>query len=492
MQLLDICEGAGIKCPEHLATLEIEGITSRSHEIKENYVFVCLKGTKNDGHGFIEDALSRGACAVIVENKKYLCENSILVDNTRIALSKMLNVFYGEPTKKLRFIAVTGTNGKTSVSVMIKNIFETLHIPCELIGTLNCSSFSKKTKLSQANFTTPDPEELYKMLHRMSDGGVELVIMEASSHALKLHKLDPIFFDVAIFTNLTEDHLDFHCDMEDYFKSKLRLFDQCGLGIINIDDEYGKRILKHAKCKIKTCSMSQDADYIASEVENLFENGSKFKILYENDELALKCNIPGRFSILNAMQSCACAIEFGIDNNIIKRSFEALKNVKGRLEKTELFKDRGFAVYMDYAHTPDALLKLLETAHLFKTEGQRVVLLFGCGGDREKQKRKIMGGIAVSKADFVIITSDNPRSEEPLKIIDDILSGVGENKNFTVIPDRRRAIEYAIATARKGDIILLAGKGHENYEISSNGVQPFDEREILKDIEKQGGMKYED
>ena len=485
MRLLDICKGAKTDCPKHLEMLEIEGITSRSYEIKKNYLFVCLSGTKTDGHLFIDEAFRRGASAVIIENKKYLCENSILVDDAREMLAKMMNVFCGEPTKKLQFIGITGTNGKTSVSVMIKNIFDALHKSCEIIGTLNCSSFSQKTELSQANFTTPDPEELYPMLLRMSDAGVRMVVMETSSHALKLKKLAPINFEIGIFTNLTEDHLDFHLDMEDYFKSKLELFKQSKLGIINIDDAYGERIVKEAPCKIKTCSMGKSADYLASQITDLGEKGSEFKIFSENDELLLKCNIPGRFSIMNATLSRACASELGIDNNIIIRSFDSLKNVKGRLEKIELFEGRGFAVYIDYAHTPDAISKLLDTANAFKNEGQRVVLLFGCGGDREKQKRKIMGEVATKKADFVIVTSDNPRSEPPMQIINDILSGVGENNNFTVIPDRRKAIEYAIANAKVGDIILLAGKGHENYEINLQGVFPFDEREVLCEIEKE-------
>lgn len=484
MKLHDILRISNTKYKTLISNMEIEGITSRSFEIKKNYVFVCLRGTKNNGHDYISEAFEKGACAVVIDDPEYLCEKSILVDDARSALANMLNVFNGEPTKKLRFIGVTGTNGKTSVSVMIKTFIDSFHIPVELIGTLNCSSYYTKSFGSSANFTTPDPEELYPMLLRMSDAGIKLVVMEASSHALKLKKLDPIEFDIGIFTNLTEDHLDFHLSMEDYFKSKLELFNKCRLGIINIDDEYGKCIVKNAPCRIKTCSMSENADYFVKDLKELGEEGSKFRIKTSKNELEVKCNIPGRFSVMNVMQSCACAIELGIDDNTIKRSFESLQNIKGRLEKAELFKGRGFTVYIDYAHTPDAISKLLDTANSFKKKEQRLILLFGCGGDREKQKRKIMGEIAVNKADFVIITSDNPRNEDPIKIIDDILSGVGENKNFTVIPNRKEAIEYAIANAEKGDIILLAGKGHENYEINSKGTFPFDERMILSEIEK--------
>lgn len=492
MKLHDIFDKADIKYPNHLKDVEVQGITSRSSEVKENYIFVCLKGTKNDGHDYIAEAFSKGAVACVIENPKYECDRTVTVDCTRSALANLLNVFNGEPTKKLKFIGVTGTNGKTSVTVMIKNILDECHLSCELIGTLNCSSFSENSKCSHIHFTTPDPEELYPMLRRMSDAGVELVVMEASSHALKLKKLDPIKFDVGIFTNLTEDHLDFHLTMEDYFKSKLELFEKCVLGIINIDDEFGKRIAEIAPCKIKTCSTIKNADYFAKDVLKL-ENGTKYVIANDGTELEIYLKILGSYSIMNSMQACACARELNIDDETIKKSFDGFSGVKGRLEKTELFEGRNFSVFIDYAHTPDALLKALDTLKSIKNEKGRLVLLFGCGGDREKQKRRIMGEIAVNNADFVIITSDNPRSESPMQIINDILVGVGDKKNFTVIPDRRKAIEYAIANAMANDIILLAGKGHENYEINAHGIFHFDEREVLSDVIKlQGGMNYED
>lgn len=480
MKLRDICQGAGIKCPQALCELEITGITSNSKRVENGSLFFCLSGTKKDGHHFIDEALRSGAAAVVIEKKEFLCESAIPVDDTREALAKMMNILCGEPTKDLSFIGITGTNGKTSVSVMIKNIFDTLRIPCEVIGTLNCSSFSEKSRDPQANFTTPDPEELYPMLRRMSDGGVKTVVMEASSHALKLKKLAPINFEIGIFTNLTEDHLDFHSDMEDYFKSKLCLFDKCKLGIINVDDEYGKRIKTLAPCKIKTCSMGQKADFSTEDIKNLCEKGTRYTLKHENDCFDVRCKIPGKFSIMNSMQACACALELKIDKNDIKRSFENFTGVRGRLEKVELSRGQPFALFIDYAHTPDALQKLLETVNEIKDEESRVVLVFGCGGDRERQKRKIMGRIAVQGADLVIVTSDNPRSEDPAQIINDILSGTAGYNNYTVISDRRAAIEYAIANACAGDIILLAGKGHENYEINARGRFDFDEREIAK------------
>ena len=479
MKLSEICQKTEINCPEHLKDIEVQGITSNSRKVKQGFLFVCLEGTKNDGHRYINDALLHGASAVIIEKEIFSCNCSILVGDTRATLAKMMNVFCGEPTKKLNFIAVTGTNGKTSVSVMLKNILDKANIPSEVIGTLNCSSFSEKHDDSTANFTTPDPEELYPILQRIAASGVEFVIMEASSHALKLKKLEPIEFEFGIFTNLTEDHLDFHLDMEDYFKAKLSLFDKCKCGIINIDDDYGKLILKSSPCNLLTCSLENDADFIAKDIENLGEQGVKYKIKNDTKEFDLIINIPGEFSVYNSMQAIACARCLGIDEYTIREAFKSFDGVCGRLEKIRLFEGWGFAVFIDYAHTPDALKKLLDTVNGFKKPNQRLVLLFGCGGDREKEKRKIMGKIAVENADYVIVTSDNPRSENPNLIINEILEGIKNASQFAVVPDRKRAIEYAIATAQRNDIVILAGKGHENYEINANGREPFDERDIL-------------
>lgn len=494
MKLLDILAKANIDYFTNLDNIEVLGITSRSNEVKKNYIFVCLKGIKADGHDYIAEAFDKGACAVVIENPKYACDRAIMVDSTRCALANMLNIFNGEPTRKLKFVGITGTNGKTSVSVMIKKIFEEYGLRCELIGTLNCSSFSEKCESSLIHFTTPDPEELYPMLLRMSDDGVEYVIMETSSHALKLKKLNPILFEIGIFTNLTEDHLDFHLTMEDYFKSKLELFNRCRIGIINIDDEYGEQIAKIAPCKIKTCSMSKKADYVSKDILSLHENGSRYLMYNGNEELEINLKVPGEFSILNSMLSCACARELSIDIKTIEKSFKSFTGVKGRLERVDFFESREISVFIDYAHTPDALSKLLDTVKSFKQEDGKIILVFGCGGDREKEKRAKMGGIAVKNSSLAIITNDNPRSENPNSIIKDILSGIGDCSNYVVMPDRTSAIEYAIENAKKNDIVILAGKGHENYEINTHGAFPFDEREVLCRIHKklQGGMNYED
>lgn len=479
MELRYICQKLDIKCSKSLENIEITGITSNSKKVENGYLFVCLSGGKKDGHHYIDEALMRGACAVVIEKNAYLSSNAILVDSTREFLSMAMNIFCGEPTEKMKFIGITGTNGKTSTASVLKSIFDEAGISAEVIGTLNSSRYSKKSDDPTVNFTTPDPEILYPMLKRMAEGGVKFVVMEASSHALFYEKLAPISFEIGIFTNLTEDHLDFHLSMEDYFKSKLKLFDQCKLGIINIDDEYGKRITDKKIYTIKNCSAFENADYCAKDVKKTFE-GSKYTIAFNEKELKITCAVPTQFSIANSLYACACALELGIDENIVQRAFEKFKGVEGRFEQVQVPKELDLTVYIDYAHTPDALEKLLCEINSLKNKWQRTVLLLGCGGEREKEKRSIMGKIASQNADFVIITNDNPRREDPNEIINDILLGFNGEKNFVIIPNRKTAIEFAVASHKQDDILLLAGKGHEKYIIDAEGVHQFDERKILK------------
>ncbi len=478
MKLSELCRKTNIKCPDHLRDVEIKGITSNSKKVTEGTLFVCLSGQKHDGHRYIDEAFINGAAAVIVENERYMCSGSLAVKSTREALARLMDVFCGEPSKKLTLIAVTGTNGKTSVSVMIKHIFETKKIPCEVIGTLNCSSFSPKSDDTLASFTTPDPEELYPMLRRISDAGVRYVVMETSSHALKLHKLAPLKFEAAIFTNLTEDHLDFHSDMEDYFRSKLSVFDQTRLGIINIDDAYGKRAISLLPCSVMTCSQNGSADFEAVNKTTLADGSTEYELRYKDMRSKIRCSVPGSFSVTNSLQAASCALALGFSEDDVKRAFDTFEGVRGRFERVGLPDDCGIRVYIDYAHTPDALEKVLDTANELKGEG-RVTVLFGCGGEREREKRSLMGNIATKRADLCIITSDNPRGESPNRIIKDILKGIDDSENYAVIPKRALAIEYAMRTASPGDIVLLCGKGHEDYEIKRDGRVPFDERALV-------------
>lgn len=478
MRLYDICLRLGIEIPSKLKNTDISRVTSRSEDACQGSLFVCLKGTRDDGHRYIAKAFENGAEAVVIEDRGYIGERTLCVEDTRAALSRMMDLICGEPADKMRITGVTGTNGKTSVSAMIKNILDTADMPCGVIGTLTGA------RVGDASLTTPDPEELYPMLAYLLKSGVRDVVMEASSHALKLKKLEPISFDVGIFTNLTEDHLDFHGDMEDYFKSKFELFKRCRVGIINIDDEYGKCIAALAPCDIMTYSLRDGADIAVRSLRYLGADGSIVDISSPWGELKIRCRAPGEISVQNALASVGAALELGARISDVEEAFESFRGVCGRLERVELPEGCSFSVFIDYAHTPDALLKALRTINKIKDDGSRTILVFGCGGDREREKRSVMGDIAVSCADLVIVTADNSRSESTSAIINDILRGVGEKKNFIVSPSRKRAIEYAIATAERGDVILLAGKGHERYEINRNGRYPFDEREIVKQAYK--------
>ena len=498
MKLLDLCKHAGLECPKHLENIEACGITSNSKRVRRGYVFVCIDGAHLDGHSYIGEALEKGAVAVVIQNEKYHGERTVFSANSRKSLSCMLNAFCGFPTKKLKFIGITGTNGKTSASVMLKNILDLANIPCGLIGTVKYSSLGVELEKHPddplSNMTTPDPEELYPMLALMAKDGVRYVIMEATSHALFLEKLSPIEFDIGVFTNLTQDHLDFHPSMDEYFKAKLKLFEKSRVAIVNSDDKFGKKIEEIAPCRVITCSKQDEmSDYFAKDVKNMSVSGVEYTLKTSNDEFSLNCTVPATFSIMNSLQASACALELGVNREIIQRSFESFCGISGRLEKVRFSRAVDFTLFIDYAHTPDAIENLIWSAKSFRRDGERIVLLFGCGGDRDRSKRSKMGRIATEGADFVIITSDNSRSEDPKAIIEEILTGINEKDNFTVIPDRRAAIEYAIANSLAGDIILLAGKGHETYEINADGRHDFDERKIAADaVEKYYRQKRED
>lgn len=490
MELSILCGYADLVCPDELTDRQVKGITSDSRKVKDGYVFVCIKGIHSDGHRYVQQALENGAIAVVAEERDVLKERVIYTKNSRISLSRMLDAFCGCPSEKMRFIGVTGTNGKTSVSVMLKHIFDHCGIPCGLIGTTGSFSTSGKIESPFAdllsNMTTPDPEELYPMLSEIADSGAKAVIMEVSSHSLALDKVVPINFDIGIFTNLTQDHLDFHKTMENYFDAKAKLFDRCKVGVINIDDAYGRRIASKASCSVKKCSLKDPSvDFSADEIKLLGENGVEYKIKTYADEFYVKCPVAGNFSVINSLEACSAALEYGLLPEEIKKAFETFCGVCGRFERVMLPKSIDFSVFIDYAHTPDALFNALRSARTVSNGKGRIILLFGCGGDRDKDKRPKMGRIASDNADKVIVTSDNSRSESRETIIGDILSGMLGKNNYKVIPDRREAIEYALRIAEKDDMVILAGKGHETYEITEGKRLPFDEREAVQTLWKK-------
>ena len=453
---------------------EIKNISSSSSRCRQNSLFICIDGLHRDGHEFILDAKANGASAFVISSShkdaiNFAKENSLdyaVYPDTRFAEAHITSRFYGEPSKKLKIFAVTGTNGKTTVVSLLNAIFTHAGYSCRTIGTLT------------GKLTTPDPEILYKTLYDYQKDGVQYVFMEASSHALSLGKLAPISFDFGIFTNLTPEHLDFHKSMEDYCSAKASLFKQSKIGIFNADDSYYLKLLqpssKNYLCSIK----NSNADFVA---KNIIQNGCygiQYDFVTRDLVFKIKSGIPGMFTVMNTLEAASAALVDGISPEIIRGAICGFEGVRGRLERV-VIPTNDFSVYIDFAHTPDALENILRTVRGFISDSQRLVLVFGCGGDRDKSKRPVMGEIAVRLADFVIITADNSRSEKTSDIIDDILSGITIGAPHTAIENRKEAIEYAISTAQRGDVILLTGKGHEEYEIMPDGVHPFSEKNIV-------------
>jgi len=451
---------------------EITGLTNNTEKVEKGGVFVCIIGTKFDGHDFAQKVIEKGASAVVV-SKDLSIENQIIVENTSEAYAALCANYFDNPAQKLTMIGVTGTNGKTSVSTILRSIFENCGIKTGLIGTIE-NIIGNEVIPSQ--LTTPDSYNLYELLNKMVEAGCTHCVMEVSSHALKQKRCDGIHFKVGIFTNLTKDHLDYHKTIDDYFESKCKLFDICDTALVNIDDPYGKIIYETAKCDIYGYSADGNSDFKADNIAYL-PTGLRYTVNFKGKEYPASICIPGRFSVYNSLAAAGAAALAGVPT---EKAFELLSKAEGVKGRVEVFPtNRDFTVIIDYAHTPDGLEKVLDTIRTMKPK--RVVTLFGCGGDRDATKRPQMGEIASVMSDFVIVTSDNPRTENPSKIIEDILVGVNKFKAppHVVIENRREAIHYAVKNAQSGDVILLAGKGHETYQILETGKIHFDEREVL-------------
>lgn len=453
--------------------MEIRGVTSRLDEVAEGDAFVCVKGMRTDGHSLALRAKERGAVLLVAES---LCPRVIeaglpyiAVADTRAVLARMCAKAYGNPERYMKLIGVTGTNGKTSVCRILSQIYEQAGRRVTTLGTLD------------GGLTTPDPEDLFRMLKLAFDRGSDTVVMEASSHALNLRKLDGIRFSCGVFTNLTPEHLDFHKNMEEYASSKAVLFENSDCGIYNADDPAYREVSARAAGRCYTCSATgAEADYYAKNVEYRGADGISYTLVTPRGEIAIETELCGSFNLYNTLMAGAVAYNCGVSDECIRRGIAKVDNVPGRLERIDLG-DVPFSVYIDYAHTPDALEKVLRCIRAFKGGAGKLILLFGCGGDRDRSKRKVMGQIASRLSDFVVVTSDNSRSEKPEDIITEILKGVDKERPYKVITDRKTAIEYAISIANTDDVILLAGKGHEDYEIGKDGKTYFNEKEIAKE-----------
>lgn len=442
--------------------------------MKKNSVFVCIKGENDDGHRYAVKAAELGA-KIIFASRHIDCNAVVILTNdTKSMLEYLVKRFYGMP--KLRLFGVTGTNGKTTVSHMIASVFAAAGISCGIIGTNGVFLDGEELESERNTPTTPNMPELYMILSELEKKGAEACVMEVSSHALTQDRVNGLCFETAVFTNLTQDHLDYHKNMEDYFLAKCRLFEISERVSVNADDEYGRRIINtFDNCIGYGC---ENGDIRAENIV-LSADGAEFGIICGRSRVRQKINIPGLFSVYNALAAYTACYISGIEAETISAG---LKNVDGVLGRMEHIDANGISVLIDYAHTPDGLSKVLTS--LKEVTNGRLICLFGCGGDRDRTKRAVMGDIATKLADVAVITSDNPRTESPTEIIIDILSGV-RNDNYIVIENREKAIETAYNMAREGDTLLLAGKGQERYQIIGKERRFFDEREIIKRISNE-------
>ena len=485
MELKKILVGLeGLKAKGNL-DLDITGLESNSKNIKEGYMFIAIKGYSVDGHDYINNAIEAGAKVVMVQEgcdlKKIKLPADvtiIMAKDTREALAICSCNFYGNPSRKFKLIGVTGTKGKTTTTYMIKEILEKAGKKVGLIGTI--ATYINGKKIKDSDRTTPESLELQQLFSKMVEEGIEVVVMEVSSQSLKLHRVDGCKFDIVLFTNFSEDHIskNEHPDMQDYFQSKLKLFHMCKTGIVNVDDLHGAKIPKlFPESNITTYGIDNFANVLAKDI-TITNAYVDFKVKITDRNERIKTGIPGRFSVYNSLAAICVAQKFGISPEIIKEALLEVR-VPGRSELVNNKKE--LTIMIDYAHSPESLQNILQAAKSY-TRG-RVISVFGCGGDRDSGKRPIMGEISGKIADYTIITSDNPRTEEPQKIVEQIEDGIKKTKGkYEVIVDRTEAIEKAIKMANKKDIIILAGKGHEPYQ-EINGVKyPFDERIIVNEI----------
>ena len=468
--------------------IEIKGLESNSKNIKEGYLFVAIKGFSVDGHKYIESAIANGATAVMVQEDCDLKAIKIPEDvtivmakDTREALAITANNFYDEPSKKFKLIGVTGTKGKTTTTYMIKEILEKAGKNVGLIGTI--ATYINGKKLKDSDRTTPESLELQQLFSKMVEEKVEVVVMEVSSQSLKLHRVDGCDFDIVLFTNFSEDHISAneHPDMEDYFQSKLKLFKMCKTGIVNTDDLHGAKIPRlFPESDITTYGIDNYANVLAKDI-TITNSYVDFKVKITDRNERVKTGIPGRFSVYNSLAAICVAQKFGISPEQVKEALLEVR-VPGRSELVD--NKLEIPIMIDYAHSPESLQNILQAVKSY-TRG-RVISVFGCGGDRDKTKRPIMGEISGRIADYTFITSDNPRTEKPEDITAQIEEGIKKTKGkYSVVVDRVEAIKKAIKMANKRDIIVLAGKGHEPYQEINGKKYPFDERIIVREIIKE-------
>ncbi|GAB6875894.1 UDP-N-acetylmuramoyl-L-alanyl-D-glutamate--2,6-diaminopimelate ligase [Thermaerobacter litoralis] len=465
----------------------VAGITYDSRRVEPGFLFVAIRGLRYDGHSFIDEAVARGAAAVVGERALALeGVPYVQVPSSRLALGLLAAAFYGHPSSRLVLVGVTGTNGKTTTTHLIRWVLEAGGHPTGLIGTVHNIIGGRSLPVER---TTPEAADLQRLLAAMRDEGMTHVVMEVSSHALSLQRVAGCAFDIGVFTNLTQDHLDFHASMEDYAAAKARLFARLGrnevpgttkpgpkAAVINADDPWGRFMADRSSAPVITYGLRERADITAREVE-VGPGGIRFVLVSGQGEVPVRLRLTGRFNVYNALAAAGAGLALGLDPGTVARGLESLPAVPGRLERI----DRGqpFAVIVDYAHTPDGLENVLKGVRELAGQG-RVICVFGCGGDRDRGKRPQMGAISARLADYTVLTSDNPRSEDPEAILDDIEAGVRQvpGAAYERVTERAAAIRRALELARPGDVVLIAGKGHEDYQIFADRTIHFDDREV--------------
>lgn len=477
MKLSALLQDLGVACGAQ--DREVLFITDNSAKVAEGCIFVCIEGKRFDGHTKAAEALANGAVAVVVQKDMGLNEQ-ILVENTRAAYARLSAAFFGHPERKLRIIGVTGTNGKTTSCFIIKSVLDSMGYKTGLIGTVKNIVGDKEYP---AVLTTPDCYDLFALFKEMVDYGCEFCTMEVSSQALDQRRVEGVHFEASIFTNLTQDHLDYHGSFENYKAAKHMLFENSDLAVINIDDEAAGYMLADTSCRNITFSVNNDnCDYSAKNIR-IASSGVKYELVSNSNIGRVKFAVPGKFSVYNSMGAAVCLVEMGMDFKAVLDGLAGCVGVPGRMEVVPT--QTPYTVLIDYAHTPDGLENVLNCVREI-TEG-KVITVFGCGGDRDKTKRPIMGDIAARLSDVAVITSDNPRSEDPDAIIADIVDGVKKHVSKVVVEsDRKKAIAKALSMAHEGDIVVLAGKGQETYQILASGKIHFDEREVVAEILSEG------
>lgn len=457
------------------------GISCNSKTVSDDFVFVAIKGNRDDGHKFIQEAIDRGARAIIVQDQGIRVKrqdkkvNLIKVTDTRKVLARLATEFYGNPSSKMKVIGITGTNGKTTVSYLIEALLKTAGFNPAVIGTVN---YRFNDKIIPSKNTTPGPIETQSMLAEMLKQGINYTVMEVSSHALNQDRTEGINYHCAIFTNLTQDHLDYHRTLENYFQAKAKLFQNIrpnAFTIINNDDGYGKKLKNLIPAEVITYGIDNNADIMAGDIKPDIAH-TEFLLTTTKEKVNFKTPLIGQHNVYNILAAVALAVREGLDLSLIKSVIEKFDSVPGRMERIDTKRD--FSVFVDYAHTEDALRNVIKSLREFASG--KIIVVFGCGGERDKTKRPKMGYAVSELADYAIITSDNPRSENPEEIIEDIEKGIKKN-NYSVVPERKDAIKESLSLAKLGDIVLVAGKGHEDCQILKDKIVHFDDREVIRE-----------